>query len=150
MKKLGGCLSILGAIFAVLIVLGFVVGGSGGSKQDFVSTGEKQEATTTEAEATTQQEAEPEPQAKYVISDEEAVVDEFSYKITGILTNNSGRDCSYVQVEYNLYDADGNQIGTALANINNLKDGGTWKFEAFAFTSPESIASFELADVTGF
>ena len=40
------------------------------------------------------------------------------------------RISSYLQIEYNLYDADGAQIGTALANINNLKAGGTWKFEA--------------------
>ena len=55
---------------------------------------------------------------------------------------------SYAQVSYNLYDADGAQIGTALANTNNLASGGTWKFEAVGFESVEDVASFELVDVT--
>lgn len=147
-KMLGGCLSIIGGLVVLLLVLGLAMG-SGEEKADFVSTS-NQGGEATEAEATSQEEQKEEPQAKYTISDEEAVVDEFTYKIVGILTNNSGHDCTYVQVEYNLYDADGNQVGTALANINNLKEGGTWKFEAIALTSPDGIASFELADVSGF
>lgn len=57
---------------------------------------------------------------------------------------------SYIQVEYNLYDADGAQVGTALANTNNLKAGGTWKFEAVGTASPDEVASYERVDVTGF
>ena len=50
--------------------------------------------------------------------------------IEGTVTNNSGRDLSYVQILIPTYDADGNKVGSAMANINNLKDGETWKFEA--------------------
>ena len=56
----------------------------------------------------------------------------------------------YIQVEYNLYDADGAQVGTALANTNNLKAGGSWKFEAIGTASPDEVASYELVDVTSF
>ena len=48
------------------------------------------------------------------------------------------------------YDADGAQVGTALANTNNLKAGGTWKFEAVGTASPDEVASYERVDVTGF
>ena len=70
--------------------------------------------------------------------------------IAGTLTNNTDSDKSYIQVEYVIYDADGAQIGTALANTNNLKAGGTWKFEAASTVEPDEVASWELADVTGF
>ena len=71
-------------------------------------------------------------------------------KITGTLVNNTDEDKSYLQIEYNLYDADGAQIGTALANINNLKAGGTWKFEATSMEKPEDVADWERVDVSGF
>lgn len=88
-------------------------------------------------------------EAKYVVTDEVLdTSDPFYAYVKGTLTNNSSRDLSYIQVEYVLYDSDGAQIGTALANTNNLKSGGVWKFEAMSFEEPDSIASFELADVT--
>lgn len=57
---------------------------------------------------------------------------------------------SYIQIEYVLYDADGNQVGTALANTNHLKAGGSWKFEALGTVSPDQVASWERSDVSGF
>lgn len=75
---------------------------------------------------------------------------QFAYKITGTLTNNTDKEQSYIQIEYVLYDADGNQVGTALANTNHLKAGGTWKFEAMSTVSPDQVASWERSDVSGF
>ena len=76
------------------------------------------------------------------IIEKEVKVDKYQVEITsgynngyalcieGTVTNNSGRDLSYVQILIPTYDADGNKVGSAMANINNLKDGETWKFEA--------------------
>ena len=76
------------------------------------------------------------------IVEKEVKVDKYQVEITssynngyalcieGTVTNNSGRDLSYVQILIPTYDADGNKVGSAMANINNLKDGETWKFEA--------------------
>lgn len=50
--------------------------------------------------------------------------------IQGTIRNNTGRQYKYVQVEINLYDKSGVQIGSTLANVNNLEPNGTWKFEA--------------------
>lgn len=50
---------------------------------------------------------------------------------------------------YVLCDADGNQVGNAYANANELKAGGTWKFNASGMVDPEDVASHELSDVTG-
>lgn len=87
---------------------------------------------------------------KYSIDGEELSGDAYSCKISGVYTNKAGKDLSYVQVSYNLFDADGNQIGTALANTNNLADGGTWKFEAFGSVAVDEVASYKIGDVTGF
>ena len=87
---------------------------------------------------------------KYSIDGEELTGDAYSCKISGVYTNKAGKDLSYVQVSYNLFDADGNQIGTALANTNNLSDGGTWKFEAFGSAAVDQVASYKIGDVTGF
>ena len=74
---------------------------------------------------------------------------EYTYEITGILRNNTDRDYSYIQVTFTLYDRSGNNIGTAWANANNLKSGGTWKFNATAFMDDDEIARFELDDISG-
>lgn len=87
---------------------------------------------------------------KYSIDGEELTGDAYSCKISGVYTNKAGKDLNYVQVSYNLFDADGNQIGTALANTNNLADGGTWKFEAFGSAVVDEVASYKIGDVTGF
>lgn len=57
----------------------------------------------------------------------------------GIATYVSGRliifggtkdNYSYVQIQIPMYNEAGNYVGTALANVNNLKKGDTWQFEA--------------------
>ena len=89
-------------------------------------------------------------QQAYAISDVQMTGDDYSVTISGTFTNNSDAEVSYVQVSYRLLDAEGAQIGTAYANTNNLPAGGTWKFEAMGFEPLSSVASYELADVTGF
>lgn len=69
--------------------------------------------------------------------------------INGTLKNNSGKEATYVQISFNLYDKDGNQIGTAFDNINHLEKDGTWKFKAFG-SDPDKVASYKLMEVTGF
>lgn len=48
-------------------------------------------------------------------------------------------------------DVDGAQIGTALANINNLEANGLWKFKAIgSLGDGKSVASYKLMEITGF
>lgn len=58
----------------------------------------------------------------------------FGYYVRGTITNNRG-DVNYIQVEFPLYDANGNKVGTALANCSGLKTGETWIFEAISVDS---------------
>lgn len=154
MKLIGKLLKVVGGVVVALVVLALIFGGSSNEKEyssdkgrTEVATGEATEAAEDDAQEQTQQaEAHKE---KYTITDENFDTSDpyFTY-ITGVLTNNTDRDVTYLQIEYNIYDADGNQIGSAFDNINNLKAGGTWKFKAYV--TEEGAASYELADVTGF
>ena len=95
-------------------------------------------------------EAEADAEPAYSIADEAMTGDDYSVTITGTFTNNTDKDISYVQLSYRLLDAEGAQIETAYANTSDLSAGGTWKFEAMGFVGSDEVASFELADVTGF
>lgn len=68
--------------------------------------------------------------------------DGFSYYIKGKVKNCKGRDLSYAQISFNLYDEDGAQIGTAFDNISGLKKDGIWKFEAMVLD--EDVDSWEF------
>lgn len=131
-------------VVVVLVALGAFGSLSGGDKGGDSSTS----AGAAKTEQTEEKKPEQEP---YTISDETLdTSNPYGVKITGTLVNNTDEDKSYLQIEYNLYDADGAQIGTAYANIDNLKAGGTWKFEAASMETPEDVANWERMDVSGF
>ena len=70
------------------------------------------------------------------------------HNISGKIKNGTNRDCSYVQVEFSLYDKDGNNLGTALTNMNNLAAGETWKFTAESFEWFDvKVTSYKLVDI---
>lgn len=69
-------------------------------------------------------------------------------KIVGTVTNGGRKQFSYVQLEFNLYDESGAQVGSTLANVNNLEPGGTWRFEAPVLESRATQA--RLKGITSF
>ena len=50
--------------------------------------------------------------------------------IVGSIRNNTSRRYGYVQIEINLYDDSMAQVGSTMANANNLEPGGIWRFKA--------------------
>ena len=105
---------VLSAI-AILVVLG----GVGGAMSEGGAVEEVNEIVEKEVKVD-----------KYQVEITSGFNDGYALYIEGTVTNNSGRDLSYVQILIPTYDADGNKVGSAMANINNLKDGETWKFKA--------------------
>lgn len=86
---------------------------------------------------------------KFSLESSELVKGEFGLQsIEGTIKNNTNDTYSYVQVVFNLFDEDGNQMGTAMANINYLQANGTWKYKATALTT-DDFARYELAEITG-
>lgn len=140
---------VLGVVIAFLAI--GVIGSMTGNGSTGDGNSENSTAVSDDAGEKEQPKKEEQKQDPYTITEETAdTSNSFDYAVTGILTNNSGRDAGYIQVTYNLFDADNNQIGTAMANTNNLKAGGTWKFKASSLKNPSEVARYELSDVTGF
>lgn len=69
-------------------------------------------------------------------------------EITGEIVNRRKRKLGYAQISFNLYDASGAQVGTALANINGLEPGGKWKFKATTFGT--DFTTYKFSELSGF
>jgi hypothetical protein len=68
--------------------------------------------------------------------------------IVGYVTNAGAKTYGYVHVSFNLYDRQGNQVGSTFANVNNLEPGKSWNFEAPVLQS--NATDFKLIGVSGF
>ena len=143
-KNKKGCLAalIIGAIVIVVIIIA-----TSGGKKDGASTQASPNNTTETSTA-------PSTPAnswdgKFDISNATLTgTSSIDTKITGTLTNLTDREYSYVQIEFNLYDADGAQIGSTLTNLNNLEANGIWKFEAYALE--DGVKSFKIKNITAY
>ena len=133
-----GIIALVTSFLPIINNLSFVLALVGAVFED----GSSAAAASTTAEAATAD--------KYSIADEQMTGDDYTTTISGTFTNLTDSQLGYVSVSYNLFDADGNQLGTAYANTSNLDAGGTWKFEAVGMYDQAKIASYKLADVTGF
>lgn len=74
--------------------------------------------------------------------------DDYSRYVVGIVKNNTDRNYGYVQVEINLYDNSGAQVGSTMSNTNNLEPNSTWKFKAPILE--ETATRFKVKKVTGY
>ena len=77
---------------------------------------------------------------KYQVQILDSRSDGFATYITGTLV--ADRDYTYVQILIPCYDADGNKLGDAIANVNNLNKGESWKFEAMSIDT--NVATFDI------
>lgn len=72
---------------------------------------------------------------------------QFGGKITGTVVNRRARKLSYAQIEFNLYDESGAQVGTAFDNISGLEPGGRWNFKATTFGT--DFAKYKFSELWG-
>lgn len=70
-----------------------------------------------------------------------------SIHITGQVKNNSGKTLSYVNIQFSLYDVNGNVVGTARDNVTNLAAGETWSFDALGLSDIE-VDSYKATELT--
>ncbi len=73
---------------------------------------------------------------------------QFSGEITGIVVNRPNRTLRYAEIRFNLLDDSGAQVGSALANINDLEAGGRWSFRAV--TLRRDFAQYKVTKVSGY
>ena len=142
-------------LIAVLIVIGAIGAAAGGDdeegKTDEPSSQTQQEQSGDENKSEDEEEEDENLVDGFEIMGEFSEErDSFSLYITGKVKNKKGRELSYAQIIFNLYDKDGAQIGTAVDNINNVKEDGVWKFKAIALENAEDVASWELDSIDSF
>ena len=71
--------------------------------------------------------------------------DGFTY-ITGIIENPTYEEIDSVEIVFDLFDIDGNKVGTATDYIGEIGSGQTWKFEADVFN--DDAATYELNEIS--
>lgn len=160
-KKANGCLialfvflaTMVSMVIMVLIITniygGFITKRVGESSEVAVSTEEKINVETTEETSDeTVEEEKPKKKQKFeFVGDLSSESDQFATYISGVLQNNTDKEYVYCQITFKLYDAEGNMIGTALANVNNFEAGGKWKFKAMGMGK---AASYKFSEITSF
>lgn len=158
----GGCVMFKKWWFWVIVILILSGIGSAMKKNDNKETNietisaesentesENAESENTESENTESENANLIDGKFELINGELNTVNEnYSSYIIGSLKNTTSKTYSYAQVTFNLYDADGAQIGTALDNINNWEPDGLWKFKAIILE--QDVASYKLVKVEAF
>ena len=144
-------------LLAVLIVIGAIGAAAGGDdeegKTDEPSSQTQQEQSGDENKSEDEEEEDEDENLVdgfEIMGEFSEERDSFSLYITGKVKNKKGRELSYAQIIFNLYDKDGAQIGTAVDNINNVKEDGVWKFKAIALENAEDVASWELDSIDSF
>lgn len=132
-KKQGKSKLLIALIIIILIVV--IVSISSGSEESSKEKSEDNKVTE---------------KFSYEITSQYADEYGFSYYIEGSVKNNKDKDYSYVQIEFVCYDAEGNNLGTAIDNTNNLLENETWKFKAMAmFSDIEIIDHCDYHEISG-
>ena len=94
-----------------------------------------------------------EQREKYSFVEEAKIIEEgneyFKTKyITGAIKNTTDKKTSYIQIVFNLFDEDGNVIGSAMDNINHIDPDGVWRFKAIILE--DDFDTFKFESITGF
>lgn len=123
-------------LIAVIVVVIVIIVASSGSGE---SNGPK---STTDIDKSKQE--------KFTYTIDSAGPDEYNigYYIEGTVKNNKNKEYSYVQIEFICYDRDGNNLGTAIDNTNNLLGNETWKFKAMAIDNVEDIDHCDFKEIS--
>jgi hypothetical protein len=72
---------------------------------------------------------------------------QFSRYLVGSIRNDSNRNITFISIEFELLDDQGNKVGSAEDLINSLSPGETWKFRAMA--GPETASRAQLSSLKG-
>lgn len=83
------------------------------------------------------------------VSDLKIVTTQFGVRaISGVATNNTAQAFGLANVEFNLYDDAGVQVGSTMTNVQNLEPYGKWRFEAPILE--DSASQYKFKGVTVF
>lgn len=146
-KLKGGVGKVILIILAIIVVFSVVASATGGDKNDSSNINSSQSSSSTTATDEHANDQAYQISKKFETVNEPEMTIEYGYpKINGSIKNISGKNLSYAQIQFSLYDEDGAQIGSAWTNINNLDADGIWKYEATGFD--EGAVSFKMTEIS--
>jgi DNA-directed RNA polymerase subunit RPC12/RpoP len=144
-----GLFTILGGLFALLLVSCCAIGIIANLGRNPANEGTEQQAGKSTG---TQNKPENKSGSKggLVLLNEtlKGTTNQFAGEITGTVVNEGNKTLNYAQIQFNLYDDSGAQVGSAVANINGLEPGGRWNFKAVTFTN--KWKTFKMFKLSGF
>jgi hypothetical protein len=88
------------------------------------------------------------PSSGLLVESATAVAGSYGSTITGTVRNTTGRSYDFVQVDINLFDDSGAQVGSALDGVGNLAAGGVWKFSVSVYD--KKATSFKVVGIRGY
>lgn len=129
-------------IIIIVVVIFAAIGGSNGSSNN---------SSNNSNSSTSKKKTESKEKFSIIEGTEKGYSDDygFAYYIEGTIQNNTDKTYSYVQVSYNVYDSNNNNLGTCIANNNNLGGKETWKYKAICSGDAKSIATYKLNEIKG-
>lgn len=151
---------IIVGFLVVMGVIGAIVSGDGSQKtstppqQQQTSAQQQPQPVAEKPQTSAQQQAQPvaeKPKANLEVTESHIERGQFgNWYVAGTIKNNTNKQYRYVQVDINLYDDAGNQIGATMDNTSNLEPGGTWKFKAIIPSYLEDSATkYKVMKITG-
>ncbi|KXA07722.1 FxLYD domain-containing protein [Finegoldia magna] len=137
--------------WALVVIIIIAIASQGNKKPETTVNGEQTKAEESANKTEKKEETKEPEKPKYELTQVKQESDEFSTYVTGVLKNNSGSDKGYIQIEFPVYDKDGNKLDSAFANVTELKKDKTWKFKA-VYLGTEKDVKVDLKDpkVSGF
>ena len=76
------------------------------------------------------QKPKPEISGDVIISAPQRKWDSSLPSVVGTIKNVSQRELTFVRIEFGIYDAQGNKVGTTFDQISSIAAGETWKYRA--------------------
>lgn len=86
---------------------------------------------------------------KFPYTIESQGIDEYgTYKISGTVTNKTGKEIDGLKIEFKCYDKSGDSIGNAEDYMERIVENEVWKYEAYNTTDASKIDNCEFIKVT--
>ena len=140
----GKGMAVAGIVLSSIIIFTFIILFATGVMASMLSSST---STSKENKSKTKNQSQKVEKFSYEITNE---YDEYStHYIEGVVTNNKDKDYSYVGIEFICYDSEGNNLGTAIDNTNNLLGNQTWKFKAFIWVTDVEVDHCDFHEIDG-
>jgi hypothetical protein len=72
--------------------------------------------------------------------------DDFSYTVEYTITNDTGVDFDYIEVEYDVFDANNVKLGNSFTNISDVTNGQTFKIKLDLYQ--EGASSYKITSIS--